>query len=208
MGGAWFDRHDPWFGALVLSAAALASSLFALATAVVRSTDGSDPAAPAVASSELPGAAATLPANVSLSYTGPLPARLSGTGLKPVDDGKKPDVTFSSGGDDAVVTRIFVPVTALGSGVDDLTSGQLDGVLRGTTTDWADVGGVAGKVVRASVVNSDNPAAQVLQELWMGTSGDKLVFASYAELRRAMTLGSGIVALVPLSEVRFGQPAI
>ncbi|MEP6871229.1 MAG: CapA family protein [Anaerolineaceae bacterium] len=208
MGGAWFDRHDPWFGAFVLSAIAVGSSLFALATAVVRVTDRTESTAPVVASSETPIASATFSANVSLSYAGPLPSRLVSTRLKPVETGKKADVTFAPGGEDALVTRIFIPVSAMGSGVDNLTADQADSLLRGTTTDWAVLGGVAGKVVRAAVVNVDDPAAQALQALWMGTVGETLVFASYAELRRAMTLGSGMVALVPLSEVRFGQPAI
>ena len=208
MGGAWFDRHDPWFGAFVLSAVAVGSSLFALATEVVRMTGGTESRAPVVAFSETPSASATLSANVSLSYAGPLPSRLSGTGLKPAETGKKADVTFAPGGEDALVTRIFIPVSAMGSGVDNLTADQTDSLLRGTTTDWAVLGGVAGKVVRAAVVNVDDPAAQALQATWMGTVGDTLIFASYAELRRAMTLGSAMVALVPLSEVRFGQPAI
>ena len=208
MGGAWFDRHDPWFGAFVLSAVALASSLLALATSVVRMSDDGDLSALDVARSETPSASATLSANLSLSYAGPLPARLGGAGLKLVETGKRPDVSFTPGGDEAVVTRIFVPVAAMGAGVDDLTADQIDGLLRGTITDWAAVGGVAGKVVRASVTNGDDPAADALRELWMGSSADTLTFASHAELRRAMTLGSGIISLVPLGEVRFGQPAI
>ena len=208
MGGAWFNRHDPWFGAFVLSAGALVSSLLALATVIVGTADGTDVGAAAVASSETPAASPTFSANLSLTYSGPLPSRLNGAGLKPVETGKKPDVTFTPDGDESVVTRIFIPVAAMGSGVDDLTADQLDGLLRGATTDWGAVGGVPGKVIRALVANAQDPAAQAIQELSMGSTADARIFASNADLRRAMTLDSGIIALVPLTEVRFAQPAI
>ena len=208
MGGAWFNRHDPWFGAFVLSAAALAASVLALATAVFTTADDGVRPASAPAPSDGRDAVPTLPADLSLTYSGTLPVRLAGAGLRPAEAGKKPDIAFAPGGEDAVTTRIFVPIAAMGSGVDALGSAQLDGLLRGTVTDWAEVGGVGGKVVRASVVSPADPAGLALLQQWMGNTSEAATFATYSDLRAAMTLDSGIVALIPLAEVRVGQPAI
>ncbi len=208
MGGAWFDRHDPWFGAFVLSALAVASSVLALGTAIFASGDDGASPNPGAGVLGTPVSVATLRANLSLTYSGPLPTRLAGAGLKLADAAKKPDIAFATGGENALVTRIFVPVAAMGVGVDDLTAAQIDALLRGTIADWSAVGGVPGKVVRASVLRSEDPAGQVLLQQWLGTAGNAVTFGSYTELRTAMTLGSGIIALLPLSEVRFGQPAI
>lgn len=210
MGGAWFNRHDPWFGAFILSAAAVVASLLALATAILRPSDdrAASPASAGVGLFETPGAVASLPANFSLTFAGSLPPRLSGSALKPVETGKKADITFVPAGEGAVTTRIFVPVAAMGSGVDALTAAEADALLKGAIKDWGGVGGVPGAVTRALVANPDDPAASALLTQWIGDTGDARTFASYAELRAAMTLGSGIVALAPLSEVRFGQPAI
>ena len=208
MGGAWFDRHNPWFGAFVLSAVAVAASFLALGTAIVQPGDGRGSGDAGVGAAEPPGTAATLPANLSLTYAGPLPARLSGAELKVISAPQKPDITFVPGGDAAVVTRIFVPVAAMGSGVDALTAAQLDGLLRGAITNWSEVGGVPGKVARGVVVSAADPAGLALLQQWMGNTSEATTFGTYADLRAAMTLGSGMIALAPLSEVRFGQPAV
>ncbi|MEO6398006.1 MAG: hypothetical protein ABIP13_06025, partial [Tepidiformaceae bacterium] len=207
MGGAWFNRHDPWFAAFILSAGALVASLIALLSAFYPALGGEHTPLLGAITDSAPGVAPTLSPNISLTYVGPLPARLAGASLKPADGGKKADLTFVPNGEDALVTRRFVLISALGTGVDELNAAQADSLLHGGVADWSAVGGLRGGVTRAAVVSTSDSAGTALLADWMGNLTDLRTFASYPELRAAMTIGSGMVAIVPLSEVRVGQPA-
>lgn len=204
--GGWLDRRNPWFPAFALSAAALASSTFALGVVLVR-VRNETPAISAAGSPE--AASATLPADVAVTYAGILPPALAGSHLKAATERDKPDITFAPDQPDGVVTRRFVPVAALGTGVDSLSAPQLAGLLNRSIGDWQAVGGLPGKVTLAAVVTPSDPNALALLRRWMGNVAENAAtFGSYADLRAAMTAESGILALIPLDEVRFGQSAI
>jgi poly-gamma-glutamate synthesis protein (capsule biosynthesis protein) len=130
--------------------------------------------------------------------------------LTPVEAGKESDITFgATEGATEVAHRYFVPIASIGAAVDALTRSQLDGLLRGETTDWAAVGGIAGPAEPAAVVSPADPSALAVLQVWMGNTSERAAtFGSYDDLRTAMTLGSGYIGLVPVSEVRPGQMAI
>jgi len=203
--------RDPWQVPFYLGAAAFAASLLVLLAAIVgaRTDDaprqvaagGGDNNAPAEAEltseSQLP----------TLSYSGTLPAGLEGLGLVAAALGKKSDVSFEPGDGAIELThRYFVPVAAMGAGVDALTGAQLAAIFAGTTTDWAQVGGTGGRIRFAAAGQGPDLA---LQALFAGTTpAAGLLFLTYDELRAAMTMNSGIIAFVPLGEVRPSMMAI
>lgn len=207
----WFNGQPrDWIVAFALSAGALASSLFALV--VVGYNSASWGAAQEATGTAIAGPTvqAALPDGTTITYAGPLPAGLLLENFQPAAEGKKADVTFgASDGSTEVAHRYFVPVAAIGAGVDALPKAQLDGLLRGQTTDWSAVGGIPGPVKPAAMVSPEDPAALAVLQGWMGNTAERAVtFGSYDDLRAAMTFGSGYLALVPLAEVRPGQMAI
>lgn len=207
-GVGWLNRRDPWFPAFVLCVAALLASFLALGVAIFTGGDGGSPTVDTVTS---PTATPTVAVELhgSLTFTGELPAAVAGAALVAVADGNQPDLWFQHDSPDGVATRYFVPIVALGTGVDALTLDQARAFLDGSVVDWAAVGGLPGKVVRAAVVTPADPAALAVVQRWFGNGTEGAVtYGSYQELRAAMTIGSGMIALVPLTEVRFTQSAV
>lgn len=193
-----------WFPAFLMAIACFAVSLMGLAIVVVDTVNtGSDVAA----SASRPGAAIPPPPDKFLTYTGTLPPKLLDAGLVPVSAARSADISFEAGdGAEKIVSRIFVPVAAIGTGVDALTLAQLQGIVSGTTTDWSGVGGVAGKV---KYVTAGPAADQTLVATFASQPNTPPEnFAAYDDLRAAMVMSSGIVAFVPLDEVRLSTMAI
>ena len=200
---------DPWRAAFVCGCVAFVASLVIFAVVLQAALSGGGettraaepgPTAAAGESEPPPGAIAK-----GLTYTGVLPASLASAGLDPAAPDAKPDISFDPDPAATLVpTTFFVPVAALGTGIDNLTRAQLDDVLAGRVTDWASVGGVSGKVVVASGPADDALAIQAL----FPSMAPTLSFATYDDLRAAMALDSGMIAVVPLAEVRVSMSAV
>ena len=193
---------------LVSAAAAFLSIV--LLTVVISWTfidDGSQPAS--AGSRDTPtetGAAATAtPTPGPLLYEGAAPPFLPPSEYAPVQPGQTADVLFAAeGATTQFASHYFIPVAALGAGVDALTADQLRGLLDGSITDWADVGGISGPVVPVLTGPGEDVAAvQAMVSVQAATS-----YPDYATLRAAMTIESGLITLVPLAEVRPNVTAI
>ncbi|MFN8616380.1 MAG: CapA family protein [Dehalococcoidia bacterium] len=203
--------RNPWLLPFSLAVACLAGSLVALAVVLFDAiSDGetNQPGASAEGNSQTP----TTDVSPGLTYAGTLPAGAAGLGMRPVAEGKTPDIEFASIGpaEDEVPVRYLVPVASLGAGVDSLTSEQLRSLLRGETTDWSAVGGIRGAVHPAMV---DSPATRAIAEwVFAGQQGggfaNVAAATSYDALRASMTVDSSIVAIVPIEELRPNMVAI
>jgi poly-gamma-glutamate capsule biosynthesis protein CapA/YwtB (metallophosphatase superfamily) len=198
------ERWNPWLPAFALALASFAGSLAALAYVV---TDGRhDPAAAAAASDQPPNDSRGSATHAPLLFAGSLPSGLADPLLLPAEASQQPDLTFQVTADGTGTPhRYFVPVAAIGAGVDALSRAQLADLGNGRITNWKDVGGVAGKVTFA-VGGPPEDQAEILN--YFGNPPIVKRFATYDELRAAMTWDSGMLALIPLSEVRPGQMAI
>ena len=139
--------------------------------------------------------AAAMPAKVT--YSGDLPAELASGHLVLSDNAT--DLAFLPGGGDVyrIVSRYYVPVAAMGVGVDALTQTQMEDLARGAITDWSEVGGIAGPVHAFAVV----AAAGGETVAGFAPVAPAQTFATYEELLEAMTLDSGAWAFVPIEEV-------
>lgn len=191
----------------MIAVACLAGSLVGLAWVLFDAiSDGAtrEPAfeTPAGIESPIP----TLPATATLTYSGPAPAGVEALGLHPVAAGKTPDIEFAAAGkpDEYVPTGFLVPVAALGAGVDAVTADQLKAILHGELTDWADAGGIRGRIHCFVVAGSD--LGPVLSWAGVVAAGQPPPGCNTVEgfdaLRKAMTIDSGGFAIVPISELR------
>jgi poly-gamma-glutamate synthesis protein (capsule biosynthesis protein) len=187
-----------------MALACFAASLIGLAIVVVNSVNtGSEVGAIAPG----PSGAFARPSDKALTYAGVLPPRLVDSGLVAAAAGQAPDISFEDGdGAEKIVDRIFVPVAAIGTGVDALTLAQLQAIVSGATSDWASVGGVAGKVKYVTAGPAQDQALVATFAPQPTTTPQS--FPTYDELRAAMKMSSGLVAFVPLEEVRLVTMAI
>ncbi len=214
------------FGSLLI----LAASLGALAVLLLdRSMNGGgDPAPPAAATPAATEAAATTTpaspatpaardtptpspteARARVRYSGELPPGLGGAGWVEAEDAT--DLAFlpdgESGGDvSRIVRRWYVPVAAMGTGVDALTRTQLEDLSRGAITDWSEVGGIPGPV-RAFALAPGTGAGDAAMAAFAPRAPER-TFATWAELLAAMTLDSGAWAFAPIEQVGAGVTAI
>lgn len=202
--------RNPWLPAFVLSIGVFCGSLLLLAFVLLDLISDGETRQVVVAADATPTAGAT-PA--ALTYAGLLPPGAESLGLVVVEAGSTPDLTFQQGdGEGSVVTRYFVPVASLGAGVDALTREQLAGLAGGTITDWSEVGGLERKVHLALVASADiRTYIPALTSPAHSLSESFMVFedlGSYADLRAAMTVDSGILSVVPLEELSPGMVAL
>ncbi len=189
----------------------LAASLGALVMALVDyASDDAETAPPATTDTatatasvvEAPAASptATTPpttAPTRVTYAGTLPERLADADLEQASG--TADVTFL-GGDETgqrIVFRWYVPVVAMGTGVDALARWQVEALARGAIADWAEVGGLPGEVQTFAI---DPSLGDEALAAFAPKSPDR-TFATYAELLEALTFTSGAWAFVPLEEV-------
>ena len=200
--------RNPWFLWFVLSIATATGSVVALVLvtfAAISEGEAAEQAPSTVATGGTP-----LPeVRAGLTYAGALPVAAAGLELLPVAVGKNADLEFSAGGDGSTATGYFVPVVALGTGVDALTSRQLSDLMTGKVVDWKDVGGIPGRVRAVAPSQEHLP----LYAKWMAApAADSFVTLprvdGYGALREEMTLDSGIIAIIPVAELRPNMVAV
>lgn len=199
----WLSHQDPWLPAFLLGILSLSASLVVLFAVILDARDGSSRASPLpspTAATETPEPTPTAsPTPSPLTYFGELPPGLDPTQFRP-GTGANADIVFVEGETAIrVPSRYFVPVAAVGAGVDALTSTQLRALASGEITDWADVGGIPGPV---RFIAAGPPEDLALVGRFSGGATPAETFETYADLRAAMRLDSGAVAFVPLEEVR------
>ncbi len=202
------------FTSLLILAAALGALVVLL---LDRSMNGDEPgalpaASPATASEAEGSPAATSPAPAvsadtptttataapttmapKVLYSGDLPEELAGAGLEPAEDAT--DLAFLPGGGQVyrIASHWYVPVVAMGTGVDALSLTHMEDLVRGAIGDWSEVGGIAGPVQAFAVAGNEGMAfAPVAPER---------TFATYEALLAAMRMESGAWAFVPIEEV-------
>lgn len=126
-------------------------------------------------------------------YSGDLPEELAEAGLEPA--GEATDLAFLPGGGQVyrIASRWYVPVVAMGAGVDALSLTQMEDLVRGAIGDWSEVGGIAGPV-RAYAVAGD-------EGMDFAPVAPERTFATYDALLAAMTMESGAWAFVPIEDV-------
>ena len=189
-------------GLLLLLAASLGALAYAL---LLDDNDGGGepepaPVAPAatVAPSPTPTPEPSPTPTPATAYVGEPPPELALADLAPAAEPN--DLAFLNGGEIVrIARRYYVPVAALGAGVDALTGAQLAALARGEIADWAEVGGVPGPV-RAFAVAPSMAA--------FAPDAPDRVFAGWADLLAALTLDSGAWAFIPLEEVTPAVTAI
>ena len=172
---------------------ATATATEAAATPTPTATSPSTPASRETTTAT--ATAATMPAKVL--YWGDLPPELASPNLQPASEAT--DLAFLRGGGEAyrIVRRYYVPVAAIGAGVDALTLTQMEDLRRGAITDWAEVGGIAGPVRAFAVAPGAGDEAMTA----FAPVTPEQTFATYEELLDAMTLDSGAWAILPIEEV-------
>lgn len=202
------QERNTWFLWFVLAIASVAGSFVALAlvtfAAISEGEAAGEEPLPLV-----PGETPLPEVRAGLTYGGALPRAATGLELLPVAAGKNADIQFSNGGEGAVATSYFVPVVALGTAIDALTARELADLMAGKIDDWEQVGGLRGEV---------RPVAASAEDLlvyadWLTPAvGDGLLLLDtlegYEALRAAMTFDSGIIAIIPLAELRPNMVAV
>lgn len=196
MTGSRGRRRRPWLVAFVVSIACFAGSVGVLAVVLLDAvTDGSTPTASGP--TPLPGD--------HLTFRGALPPGLDAAMFEPAADGTAADVEFATVEAGGVVLRHFALVAGLETGVDALTGDQLRALLRGELTSWDRTGGLTWG---ASLALAGPPGDQALASRFAGGATPAHAFATYGDLRAAMSADPGIFAFVPLGEVGPAMSAI
>ncbi len=132
-------------------------------------------------------------------YSGELPGELMRwEELEAATEGA--DIAFLDGEGDGegyrLVRRYYVPVVAMGTGVDALTPAQVEGLANGTISDWSEVGGIAGPVHAFAIVRGRGATVMPFEPV-----APERAFTTYQALLAAMALDSGAWAFVPVEEV-------
>ena len=173
-----------------------ASTATATATEAPTTPTATSPSTPASRETTTATAtAATMPAKVL--YWGDLPPELASPNLQPASEATDLAFLRDSGEAYRIVSRYYVPVAAIGAGVDALTLTQMEDLRRGAITDWAEVGGIPGPVRAFAVAPGAGDEAMTA----FAPVTPEQTFATYEELLDAMTLDSGAWAILPIEEV-------
>jgi len=196
-------QRDPWLPWFAASIVAVVWALAALAFVTFNLIDDDEPRV--LAGESTPPADTTPPpgAVAGLTYAGFLPSTAAALGLRQAAEGAVPDIEFAREASGGVVIRYFVPVASLGAGVDSLSSDELRRLMAGEITDWAEVGGIPGDVTTAVASHDDLQAyaRTVFGAAAQGGDPRPVEMEGYDELRRAMTVDSRILAIIPIEEL-------
>lgn len=196
MAGTDGPSRNLWLAGFALSIVAFGGSVIGLMF-VIGDAIGSDEVTPPPARDATP---TPLP---RLTYSGQPPAGVDLREMDPAGAGTTADVVFAQGSaEDGFAYRYFVPVASMGAGVDALTHEEVSALASGTLT-WQAAGGI-GQTALLAGEQSDLAAAAT----FLGTQPGQ-VFEGYEALHAAMAdPASGIIALVPLDQVRFQATAL
>ena len=176
----------------------------AATTATATATETEARATPTATSPATPASRETTTATATaramaakVTYSGDLPAELASANLLPASEAT--DLAFLDGGGEEyrIVSRYYVPVVAMGVGVDALSRTQVEDLVRGAIRDWSEVGGIPGPVRAFAVA----PGAGDEGMAAAAPVAPEQTFATYEELLEAMTFDSGAWAFVPIEEV-------
>lgn len=181
---------------------AVCASFLVLGLAIRRAAVGSEPAAAEAPSGTAVNSPSAKRAKTTpLHFRGALPAALSDAGL--VEEGPEApaDVAFASGGAGDTVTRYWVPVVSMASGLDAVSGTQLRDLIAGTIT-VAQAGGLGGRATYAGLT-PDRGAPASLPPPAAVYSDTSALFATMSDWSAAPT-----VAFVPLEDVRPGVTAL
>lgn len=192
----------PWFVASLLAfGCALGVLAWAVTNAAVGGSRSGGAAGPVATPTEAPR---------PLRYAGVLPAAAAGLGLDPARPGEAADLAFEPAGPgEGLPIRIFVPVASPGAGVDALTREQFVAALRGEADTWAAFGGFA-RAIELAFVGEPAEAQGILAGLGAGTFDLSRFrfFATAEDLRAALSLDSGLLAVVPFEALRAPMVAL
>lgn len=194
-------RDHPWFAAFIISLGALAVGVAAVSVAALSSSGGNGGSAAPGATPTATSVTGATPSPTSgsdeLTYEGFLPPPLAGAGLVPVSSGDEPDLRFIADAPGGEIADLRVLVSDPAMGVWGVSRDQAERLARGDIVNWSEVGGRDLAVIVATVgTGAAAPAAASRS------------FGDYVALRGALVAGSGMVALVPFSEVRSPMSAI
>ena len=184
-------RQSAWLPFFVLGVGAVVGSVVALGLVLWRAADddtlgAADPAG-AADDSNAP----------ALSYFGELPTSLAGVPLVLSASLDEADILFErSDSADAPVVRYFVPIASLATGLDSLSSADLQGLVSGDLT-LAQAGGLGDD---ARYLRRESPLDADLVAALLPASGEA-VAGDYAVLVAAVAARDDAIALVPLDSV-------
>lgn len=196
---------DPWAWGFIVGVGAILGAFAYLGITVFGVIDPGDGNGDG-GSSGRPGAAVSPVSGANdieeTIYTGPAPSRLVLPGMRPAGTGEEPDLVFGAG-ETELEAGYWVPVVANWIGVYNLSSDELAGLIDGRITDWSQVGGQPGPVAYF----------EANQGAWIGPSlGVAPVvaqgFETLAELKAALTPGSGAIAFLPIEQVDVSVTAV
>lgn len=194
------DRRNPWRLWFAASVAACCASFGLLAWSIFDAATGggAGPASGAPADGPSP----TPPP--ALRYRGALPAGAAGLGLAPAGPAEAADIAFEPAQPgDGVPVRLFVAAAAPGAGVDALRRDELVAALRGEAAGWAAFGGFD-RPIEPAFVGEPAEAQGILEGLGAGKFDLSRFrfFATADDLRAALTLESGLLAILPFDGLR------
>ena len=129
---------------------------------------------------------------------------LSGSDLPPglpddtilVSSSERADVVFFLSPPKRIVKEWYVPVVAMGVGIDSISKTSLLKILSGSVTDWADVGGLSGSI---RVITGPLAELEPFKDLFDFSLVEQ--FESYDKLFKVMTFQSGTIAIVPIDQI-------
>ena len=129
---------------------------------------------------------------------------LSGSDLPPglpddtilVSSSEKSDIVFFLSPPKRIVKEWYVPVVAMGVGIDSISKAGLLKILSGSVTDWSDVGGLSGSI---RVLTGPSLEIGPFQDLFDMSVVEQ--FESYDKLFQVMTFQSGTIAIVPIDQI-------
>ncbi|WP_322795871.1 CapA family protein [Tepidiforma sp.] len=195
-------RSRPWLPLFAVALGVFLGSLAVLAIVIVGALADTTPRAAA------PGPTPT-PAPAPLACAGEVPPAAEPLCPARAAPGAPADLAFEAARPgEGVVTAIFVPVTSPGAGVDALSADQFAAILRGEVVSWAEVGGFDRPIELATLLEPPDLAA-ALAALDPALDPARFRrFASLDELRAALALDSGLLAIIPIEQLRSPMVAL
>ncbi|SVD74469.1 uncharacterized protein METZ01_LOCUS427323, partial [marine metagenome] len=113
-----------------------------------------------------------------------------------VSSSERTDVVFFLSPPKRIVKEWYVPVVAMGVGIDSISKANLLKILGGSVTNWEDVGGLSGSI---RVITGPFAELGPFEDLFDLSLVEQ--FESYEKLFKVMTFQSGTIAFVPIDQI-------